>query len=369
MAAPETSSLRRLRRLRGIDEEWVAILRPLRLDRGFAPSNLGEQRDAFLEGWRRGRAVCPHFVYDSPNLVDTEPIFSFRRRLRSDACSVERRYDLLADEALSRIRFLNSRRPEQLSDATIAAFGAPDAAILSRARALLEQPPPPEPPPPTIVAEAAADRLREAVSAMGLGDWTVRIDSLMNARMSVDSLRREVKVRAGSMFRPDAVARLLVHEIGVHVRRAHRGSLQPLPLLGRGVPGYLATEEGLAVWHEHRAGLLDPTTLRIYAARVLAADAALTAGFVEVFEEIESFVGADAAFEIAARSKRGLKDPSPPGAHTKDHVYLRGFVEVSEHLASRPHDLPMLMSAKIGLSDIEWFGELADSGLARLPST
>ena len=361
-----TDAAAELARLRALDKQWTALVRPLRLDRGLAPVNLAEERTAFLERWHRVESTEPRFVFEAAAPIDPRPIESFRRRLRPEACDIEAVYDRLAEETLSTILFLIRRDPAALTAATTRAYGIPDAALLARARGILHEAPPPPPPPPSVDAESAAARLREGLAAGGYEGCTVLVEPLMNARMSVDSLRNEVKVRAGSMFRPDAISRLLVHEIGVHVHRAHRGSQQPLPLLGRGLPGYLATEEGLAVWHEELAGLLDPATLRIYAARVLAADAALSAGFVEVFRLVEPLVGPESAFEIAARSKRGLEDPSRQGAHTKDHVYLRGFVEVSEHLASRPDDLAPLMTAKIGLADLPWLARLVDRGLASI---
>lgn len=355
-----------LARFRALDAAWTDLVRPLRLDRGFAPVNLAVERTAFLERWHRGESTEPRFAFEAAAPIDPRPIESFRRQLRPEACDIEAIYDRLAEETLSTIAFLIRRDPADLTAATTRAYGIPGAALLAQARGILQEAPPPPPPPPSIDAESAAARLREGLVAGGYEGWTVLVEPLMNARMSVDSLRNEVKVRAGSMFRPDAISRLLVHEIGVHVHRAHRGSRQPLPLLGRGLPGYLATEEGLAVWHEKRAGLLDPATLRIYAARVLAADAALSLGFTEVFRIVEPFVAAENAFEIAARAKRGLVDPSKPGAHTKDHVYLRGFIEVTDHLVSRSDDLPRLMSAKIGLADLPWLAKLVDRGLASI---
>ncbi len=351
-------------RLNALDARWVEIMRPLRLDRRFAPANLAGARTAFLEGWQSGRVRTPRFAFETAEDLNTATLVSFRESLRASDCDVEAKYDQLAEDAIATIEFLADRSPSTLTELTVRAYGRPDAALIARAGAILAEPSPAPAVAPTIEAESAADRLREGVAEGGYEGWQVVVDPLMNARMSVDSLRREVKVRAGAMFRPDAIARLLVHEIGVHVHRADRGDRQPIKLLGRGLPGYLSTEEGLAVWSEQQAGLLDPSTLRIYAARVLAADAALQAGFVEVYRLVEPSVGAEAAFEIAARSKRGLLDPSMPGAHVKDQVYLRGFVEVSEHLASRPETLSTLMSGKIGIADLPWFSRLVDRGLA-----
>ncbi len=351
-------------RLNAVDGRWVEIVEGLRLDRRMAPVNLVGERQAFLEAWRRGRTRKLQFDFEPATSLGPGPLEDFRRSLARDPFGVEAKYARLADEAIALVEFLSDRSPSRLAEATTLAYGAPDARLVATAKEMLAEPPPPSEPPPTIDAHAAAASLRAGLESGGIESWRVAVDPLMNARMSVDSLRREVKVRADAMFEPRAIERLLVHEIGVHVRRAEHGSRQPLRLLGRGLPGYLATEEGLAVWSEQQAGLLDAGTLRIYAARVVAAEAAMSEGFVEVFRSIEASVGDEAAFEIAARAKRGLLDPSRPGGHTKDHVYLRGWLEVSGHLAAHPHDLRSLRSAKIGLSDLAWFESLCAAGLA-----
>ncbi|MGA1225023.1 MAG: tyrosine/phenylalanine carboxypeptidase domain-containing protein, partial [Phycisphaerales bacterium] len=327
-------------------------------------------RTVFLEGWRNSRIETPRFEFEAAGDLDTATLVSFRKSLRASECDVEAKYDQLAEEALATIEFLADRSASALTELTVRAYGRPDAELVARAYAILDAPPPAPAEPATIDAESAATSLRVGLADGGYEGWQVVVDPLMNARMAVDSLRREVKVRAGAMFRPDAIARLLVHEIGVHVHRADRGDRQPIKLLGRGLPGYLSTEEGLAVWSEQQAGLLDPATLRVYAARVLAADATLQSDFVETYRLVEPHVGAEVAFEIAARSKRGLLDPSVPGGHVKDQVYLRGLIEVSQHLAIHPETHSILMSGKIGIGDLAWFESLRRRSLASiLPPT
>lgn len=351
-------------RLNAIDDRWVEMVRPLQLDRRLAPTNLATERISFLDAWRRGEFVEPTFTYESADPADRSALEAFRRSLRPEECDVEGKYDTLTGQLLEQIAFLDDRSAERLAAWTTKIYGTPDDDLLVRAEKILEEPPPHVGASPTITASSAAERLREGLATGGYEGWTVEVDPIMNARMSVDALRRRMRVRAGARFTPQAVDRLLVHEIGVHVHRAHCGSRQPLRLLGRGLPGYLATEEGLAVWSERESNLLDPGTLRVYAARVVAARTSLDSGFVDVFRAVEPRVGAEAAFEIAARSKRGLEDPSVPGGHVKDQVYLRGFLEVSRHLETNPDDLPLLKSAKIGLGDLAFFETLIHRGLA-----
>ncbi len=114
-------------------------------------------------------------------------------------------------------------------------------------------------------------------------------------------------------------------------------------------------------------GVADQKMLRTYAARVLAALAALRGSFWQACEAVASKVGLDAAFEIVVRAKRGLTDTAQPGAHLKDIVYLQGYLDVSRHLAEHPEDLPLLLLGKIGLADLDWIRDLVAQGLLSVP--
>lgn len=103
------------------------------------------------------------------------------------------------------------------------------------------------------------------------------------------------------------------------------------------------------VYSEANAGLLETNTLRKYAGRVMAADLALKYPFSDVFERLAPDLGPQTAFDITVRAKRGFTDTSQPGAHTKDIVYLQGFLAVQSHLQQYPEDYTLLFSGKFGL--------------------
>lgn len=82
------------------------------------------------------------------------------------------------------------------------------------------------------------------------------------------------------------IRRLLVHEVDVRVRRWEAARNQPEPLAAIPIARTVPTEEGLALWGEQQAGVLSPTVMRTYAARVVAVDHAAAHGILDVVRRL-----------------------------------------------------------------------------------
>ncbi|WP_458117275.1 tyrosine/phenylalanine carboxypeptidase domain-containing protein [Arthrobacter sp. D2-10] len=182
--------------------------------------------------------------------------------------------------------------------------------------------------------------------------WTVAIGSIQAAVM-VRQSTRQVLVREDLSINQDEVRRLLVHEIGGHVVRAlnaHRqeGTLSHLKLGNDST----ATEEGLAIWWEHQLGVQKPDVMRRYAARAIAVHLGLQVGATELVEALAPHVGREEAVNIALRVKRGMTNIEMPGAFTKDHCYLTGYLQVAAVLTgtSAQEKIRAAMATKWGLS-------------------
>ncbi|MET7670870.1 tyrosine/phenylalanine carboxypeptidase domain-containing protein [Micromonospora luteifusca] len=330
------------------------------------PINLAQVRAEFLDAYNAGRAVDPRFEY--PPVPDKH------------AAALEAARDALPGagpwrEALDReltyaragLAALGSRDPEVMTRYSQSQFGdvAP-AAVVGAYRRLGEQPPAAD-----ITAMWSSDRVVAAMgrvlSELGLDEWTVDHSDHMAARMSVVGRRRQVRVKRGVAFTGATVGRLIVHEIGTHVLRMANGLRQPLHLLAHGIPGYLGTEEGLAVWHEQQVGMIDADVMRRYALRVIACDTALRAGFRGVFDAVLPHTTATEAVDLAIRVKRGLIDTSASGGYIKDHIYLGGFIEVTNHLDRHPGDHDLLMACKWPLSAVPQLRTLLEERSSILP--
>lgn len=156
---------------------------------------------------------------------------------------------------------------------------------------------------------------------------------------------------------------LLAHEVGTHMLTFHNGRHQPLELMSTGLAGYEQLQEGLAVIAEYLAGGFTNARLKRIAARVIAVKQLLDgANFIEAFRELTGklYLGVRQAFFVTMRVFRG-------GGLTKDAIYLRGMLEVLDHLA-RKQPLELLLLGKFGKSHVGLVDELIKRKLLEPPA-
>lgn len=146
---------------------------------------------------------------------------------------------------------------------------------------------------------------------------------------------------------------LLGHEVGTHILTNYNGKAQPFRQLSAGLPGYDELQEPLAVLAEYLVGGLSKRRLRTLAARVIAVGM-LSGGatFVDVFRKLtkDYDLHKDIAFGITMRVFRS-------GGFTKDVVYLRGLINLLEHIR-HGLDLKMLYVGKFGMDYLPIVREL-----------
>jgi uncharacterized protein (TIGR02421 family) len=154
---------------------------------------------------------------------------------------------------------------------------------------------------------------------------------------------------------------LLHHEVGTHLVTQTNGSHQPIKVMGVGLAGYDETQEGLAVLAEIACGGLTAFRLRQLASRVVTVHRMI--GGATFAEAHEALVADDfpsgSAWTTVMRVYRS-------GGMTKDAIYLRGLVELLEHLGGGG-ELDQLWLGKFSLRDLPLIGDLEDRGLLRPP--
>ena len=158
---------------------------------------------------------------------------------------------------------------------------------------------------------------------------------------------RKAKVPAGR------VEALLQHEIGTHLVTYYNGRAQPLRQLDCGLAGYDGLQEGLAVLSEYLVGGLSRPRVRLLAARVIAVEQLVQgASFVDTFRLLKDTHAFPRriAYTVTTRVYRA-------GGLTKDAVYLRGLLEISEYLR-RGGDIEPLFVGKIAADHIPLIREL-----------
>jgi uncharacterized protein (TIGR02421 family) len=168
-------------------------------------------------------------------------------------------------------------------------------------------------------------------------------------------------VSPAATIRSDRVEALLQHEVGTHLVTHVNGSFQPVRVMATGLAGYEATQEGLAVFAEFLVGGLSTFRLRQLAGRVVAVHQ-MTAGasFADVHNGlVQAGFSPGTAFTMSMRVFRA-------GGLTKDAIYLRGLLDVLDHV-SRGGDLEPLWLGKFALQDLPLVAELSARGVLVAP--
>jgi len=250
---------------------------------------------------------------------------------------------------LKRVLMLKNLGKEEFTACSVYLYGKPSEGLVEKAKMLLATEPNNEKP-KRLTTEEVLSLLRDILDKNDLKNWQV-IEKDMPAIAAVKPLKRVLMIRKEEEFSQDIIDRLITHEIGTHILRVENGARQPFRIFERGLPGYLRTEEGLAVINEERNGYLNRNILANYAGRVLAVDMAQRAPFVEVFEYLSKYFDAATSFKFTTRAKRGISDTSKPGGLTKDYLYLDGYFAVRGFLENGG-DIEDLYYGRIGIEHI-----------------
>jgi len=157
--------------------------------------------------------------------------------------------------------------------------------------------------------------------------------------------------------------RFAVHEVLGHAVAAANAREQPIRIFEVGTAGSFGAQEGLALWLEEKAGVLDAYRLRVIAARVLATDRMHRgAHFGETARWLhrEHELSPMDAISIAERAYRG-------GGVARDAGYLAGWLAVRAALAEGTTTIDALRAGRVGLQVAEELPALIELGLARAP--
>jgi uncharacterized protein (TIGR02421 family) len=339
-----------------VDRQLADLAGGYRFLLDLTPIDLPEARRAYAEDGR-----LPVFQYRE---LEDDPAVAAKRlaevpvRDVSDATLASL---LLAKQRELRLQLemLASRGSEHFLPLSIELYGTVTTELLAAAHEILHEVDPP-------AAEEGpwldAGQVAKAAQA-----------ELDRYRAFAPDLESHVEVREGStgvmvsngdvLIAPTcrvAVARieaLLHHEVGTHVVTHVNGAHQPLHVLASGLAGHDETQEGLAVLAEHLVGGLTPARLRHLAARVVAVHLMVDGvSFDEVHDTlVDDGIPEPQAFTTAVRVFRS-------GGLTKDAVYLRGLLELIDHL-STGGDLDTLLLGKMPLTAAPLVSDLHRRGV------
>lgn len=202
-----------------------------------------------------------------------------------------------------------------------------------------------------------AELIRRVAGRAGL-EVEVRVEPRLVASAATGE---RVVFIADRWFGVREALRLAVHEVLGHLVAAANGRAQPLRILELGTAGSFGDQEGVALFLEEQAGVMDSLRLKTLAARVMATDRMHSgAHFGDTTRELvrdHGFSAADAV-AIAERAWRG-------GGVARDVGYLRGWLRVRSAISAGDTTIDELRSGRVGLLDVPAMRALDGAGLFR----
>jgi uncharacterized protein (TIGR02421 family) len=314
------------------------------------PINVEEEKRRFFS---KG-GYNPQFRYPT-HRSDADSVRRSLAAVRPDDSTVGQILSEIKAKYLLDLSLIKARGTPRFSAISQEVHGVPTERLLSTAKGYLALPV--EPDQPDYTSAEVLQILRLAFVKYGF-HWKVEQQAMI-ASAAVRLRSKRLLIKRSSHFSKDFIKRIVVHEIGTHITRAENGAYQPYTFFSRGFPGYLRTEEGLAVYNEEVNHCLNNAVLKMYAGRVIAIDSALTSSFAETYTLLRTSFTKNDAWRLTVRAKRGLVDSGQPGAFTKDLAYLSGYLEVKEY-AESGGDMNKLYYGKIGLSNVAVLDDIPD---------
>lgn len=345
---------------RAIDHELALVSQSFRFLLDVTPVNVEPAREEFLSSGR-----LPEFVYreleDDPDVL---------RRVLKDIPIQEVDDAVLGTllrnkhrELSLQIDLIESRDTEAFMPLSIELYGAITPSLRHTAEQILESVTVPKSTKDS--SYRAEDFLKLAFKEIGhYREQDPDIEMHAEIREDVSGVMvsgESLLMGPSSKVQKVRAHALLHHEVGTHLVTHVNGSAQPVKIMGSGLAGYDETQEGLAVLAEVACGGLTPFRLRQLAARVLTVHRMVSgANFVEAHQAlVEDGIPASSAFTTTMRAFRS-------GGMTKDAIYLRGMLDLLEHLKDGG-SLDLLLLGKFALEDLPLVTDLQERGVLEPP--
>lgn len=335
-----------------------------------SPSSLAKAKEDFFNN-----GSIPRFAYPKTLGIDIhqQDIAIDSAHKAIDALGHEKHltqlYHQLLHERTLRIRAIAAAAKgddQGVSTATSALFGKPIDAVDELLTQLMRAPAPPRPKASRIVETAEVREVAAKMfAAYEMENAKIVMTNRTSARITRSSTRpiilRLPKTYARSV---EETIKFLTHEIEGHALRTMNAYKGPLAILFFGMPGYLPTDEGLALFIEHEKGtMLTPGFWNALAASLTATRtfgetfAILAAAKRERAKKIGDREGErtsnDAAWQLCVRAYRGITYPNQPGlGYFRDHIYRTGYLAVQYHLRQHPEDFHLLFAGHCSLEQL-----------------
>jgi uncharacterized protein (TIGR02421 family) len=314
------------------------------------PINVDKERKKFFSK----KEYNPQFKYKKP-IKKIDNIKNSLLKINPPNSVVGNILKKIRDKYVLDIELIENMGTSKFQNISNKLYGKPDKTLIKKANKLIylkinqEE--------PIYSTNEIIDKLNIAFVKYGF-NWKVKRKNMI-ASAAVKLQKKQLLIKKNSKFSQNFLKRIIVHEIGTHIVRAENGQNQPYKFFARGLPGYLMTEEGLAVYNEEINNCLNNFILKIYAGRVIAINTAMNNSFIETYSILRKYFTKNTAWRLTLRAKRGLIDTKQNGALTKDIAYLKGYLQIKNYIKSSG-DINNLYYGKIGLEHIKLLNDIPD---------
>ncbi|MBU2542396.1 DUF1704 domain-containing protein [Patescibacteria group bacterium] len=352
--------------IKSIDKKIFEIESKINTIGALRPINLDQEKESFLNN----PVSSPHFFYRRPS----SSIEQFRRELKSLPTNIDhplaKIYTKKIDEVKVKLDLLEAVDSSHLQSVSERLYGKADKMLYDQAVRYIHENPISFDDSSVINNKSVVKKLEEFLKQKHLNNWKVVLRKDTTADIAVNK-NGTIFLREGVEFSKNRFRAIIAHEIETHVYRFENGSLQKYKIFEKGTANYLVTEEGLAVYNQKQLGIPLGEKDIWPALRSISAYLADEMSFVDLFHYMKKNYSLDSesAWQTCLKVKRGLADTSKKIAFTRDTIYFRGYLAVSEYLKQKgAESLRDLYIGKISINDLQFLGDLGEYKVKFMPS-
>lgn len=342
-----------------IDHQLSDLGSSVRFVLDVTPVDAEEVREAFLE-----RPAEPTFTYRDL-VTDPEVLQTMLASTRVADVTDTTLGALLRNkhrELELQLSMLRARDSEDFRHLSLELYGGVAPNLLGTAESIMARVAPVDPSGDTLDAEQFLEVAEREIELYRIQEPDIDIHAEIRHDSTGIMVSENVLLIGPETITDAGRAEALVHhEVGTHLVTQVNGSRQPIRTLGTGLAGYDETQEGLAVIAEVACGGLTANRLRQLAARVLTVHRMLAGDtFVDCWEQlVDADVSRGSAFNTTMRVFRA-------GGLTKDAIYLRGLLDLLEHLRDGG-SLEAFWLGKFSIIDLPLIEDLRTRGVLKPP--
>ena len=341
-----------------LDKKIIQLSRQIKIINALEAENSQDEKKRFLSGVIKN----PQFQYRKVS-CSISKVRSEINNLKIKKDSISEIYEDIINRLRIKCEILESigdeKRIRQLSKEL---YGKPSKALVQEACKLLinlDRKKESSKDKKNHTPEEAREIIKKYLKKIGINGWRVILRK--QHAVSVASLSKVIKISKYQMYSINNIKLLIQHEVNGHVLRAMNGYRQPFKVFVIGLPNYLPTEEGVAIYLEEKSNLSTVKSKKRLALRVIAVDMVYKgADFRQVFDVINDHEkDQKKCWDIAYRVFRG-------GGFLKDHVYLKGYLKVKKYL-EEGGELEDLYLGKYGIEQLDLIRRLHSDGILKGP--